>query len=173
MNLFKLLFDDEYFDYIISIGCLHHTQDPKKAFFSIEKKLKKGGFMILGLYHKYGRIYTKIRKKIFSLLGEKAFFLDKYLRDKNISYDKRLTWYRDQYKSPHEISYTIKEVLKWFKEKNLKVTKILPLNDLNISSDLFKKGNNKIENLTLKEIMLATNVNHASEGGLFTIIAQK
>ena len=173
MNLFKLLFNDNYFDYIISIGCLHHTQDPKKAFFSIEKKLKKGGFLVLGLYHKYGRIYTKIRKRIFSLLGEKAFFLDKYLRDKNISYEKRLTWYRDQYKSPHEISYTIKEVLEWFKEKNLKITKILPLDDLNENSDLFKSNNNKIKNFSLKEMMLALNVSHASEGGLFTIIAEK
>ena len=173
MNLFKLLFNNNYFDYIISIGCLHHTQDPKKAFFSIEKKLKKGGFMVLGLYHKYGRTYTKIRKRVFSLLGEKAFFLDKYLRDKNISYDKRLTWYRDQYKSPHEISYTIKEVLEWFKEKNLKITKILPLDDLNKNSDLFKKNNNKIKNFTFKEIMLAANISHASEGGLFTIIAEK
>ncbi len=173
MNLFRLLFKDEYFDYIISIGCLHHTQDPKKAFFSIEKKLKKGGFLVLGLYHKYGRIYTKIRKRIFSLLGKKAFFLDKYLRDKNISYEKRLTWYRDQYKSPHEISYTIQEVLEWFKEKNLKITKILPLDDLNEYSDIFKKKNNKIKNFTLKEMMLALNVNHASEGGLFTIIAEK
>jgi len=173
MNLFKLLFNDNYFDYIISIGCLHHTQDPKKAFFSIEKKLKKGGFLVLGLYHKYGRIYTKIRKRIFSLLGEKAFFLDKYLRDKNISYEKRLTWYRDQYKSPHEISYTIKEVLEWFKEKNLKITKILPLDDLNENSDLFKSNNNKIKNFSLKEMMLALNISHASEGGLFTIIAEK
>ncbi len=173
MNLFKLLFNNDYFDYIISIGCLHHTQDPKKAFFSIEKKLKKGGFLVLGLYHKYGRIYTKIRKGIFSLLGEKAFFLDKYLRDKNISYEKRLTWYRDQYKSPHEISYTIKEVLEWFKEKNLKITKILPLDDLNENSNLFKSNNNKIKNFNLKEMMLALNVSHASEGGLFTIIAEK
>ena len=173
MNLFKLLFNDNYFDYIISIGCLHHTQDPKKAFFSIEKKLKKGGFLVLGLYHKYGRIYTKIRKRIFSLLGKKAFFLDKYLRDKNISYEKRLTWYRDQYKSPHEISYTIKEVLEWFKEKNLKITKILPLDDLNENSDLFKSNNTKIKNFSLKEMMLALNISHASEGGLFTIIAEK
>ena len=33
MNLFNILFNDHFFDYIISIGCLHHTQDPKKAFF--------------------------------------------------------------------------------------------------------------------------------------------
>ena len=36
-----------------------------------------------------------------------------------------------------------------------------------------KKKNNKIKNFTLKEMMLALNVNHASEGGLFTIIAEK
>ena len=96
-----------------------------------------------------------------------------YQFKKSISYEKRLTWYRDQYKSPHEISYTIKEVLEWFKEKNLKITKILPLDDLNENSDLFKSNNNKIKNFSLKEMMLALNISHASEGGLFTIIAEK
>ncbi len=173
MNLFNLLFNDDFFDYIISIGCLHHTQDPKKAFFSIEKKLKEGGYIVLGLYHKYGRIYTKMRKMIFSVFGEKVFFLDKYLRNKSISYQKRLTWFKDQYKSPHEISYTIKEVLEWFKEKNLKITKILPIEDLNMNSKLFDDCSKNCDNLGMKEIMLALNVSHASEGGLFTIIAKK
>jgi ubiquinone/menaquinone biosynthesis C-methylase UbiE len=175
MNLFNLLFKDNFFDYIISIGCLHHTQDPKKAFFSIEKKLKKGGYIVVGLYHKYGRIYTKLRKIAFSLFGKKVFFLDKYLRNKNISYEKRLTWFRDQYQSPHEISYSIKEVLNWFEEKNLKITKILPIDNLNINSSLFKfnENNKNYNNLKLKELMLALNINHASEGGLFTIIAKK
>ncbi len=173
MNLFNLLFKDQFFDYIISIGCLHHTQDPKKAFNSIEKKLKKGGYIVLGLYHKYGRIYTKIRRIALSVLGEKGFFLDKYLRNKNISYDKRLTWFKDQYKSPHEISYTISEVLQWFKEKDLKITKILPIDNLNLNKSLFDRNIKVYKNLSFKEFMLTFNINHASEGGLFTIIAKK
>ena len=173
MNLFNLLFKDQFFDYIISIGCLHHTQDPKKAFNSIEKKLKKGGYIVLGLYHKYGRIYTKIRRIALSILGEKGFFLDKYLRNKNISYDKRLTWFKDQYKSPHEISYTINEVLQWFKEKDLKITKILPIDNLNLNKSLFERNIKVYKNLNFKEFMLTFNLNHASEGGLFTIIAKK
>ena len=173
MNLFNILFNDHFFDYIISIGCLHHTQDPKKAFFSIEEKLKKGGYIVLGLYHKYGRIYTKLRKMIFSIFGEKVFFLDKYLRDKNISYQKRLTWFKDQYKSPHEISYSISEVLEWFKEKNLTITKILPIDNLIIQPKLFDDDLKNYNNLGMKELMLALNFSHASEGGLFTIIAKK
>ena len=149
-----------------------YTRSKKGILFN-RKKLKKGGYIVLGLYHKYGRIYTKIRKMIFSVFGEKVFFLDKYLRNKNISYQKRLTWYKDQYKSPHEISYTIKEVLEWFKEKNLKITKILPIENLDMNSKLFDDYSKNCNNLGMKEIMLALNVSHASEGGLFTIIAKK
>ena len=95
------------------------------------------------------------------------------MRNKKISYEKRLTWFRDQYKSPHEISYSIKEVLKWFEEKNLRITKILPIDNLNENPYLFDENFKNRKNLNIKEIMLAFNINHASEGGLFTIIAKK
>ena len=82
-------------------------------------------------------------------------------------------WFKDQYKSPHEISYTISEVLQWFKEKDLKITKILPIDNLNLNKSLFDRNIKVYKNLSFKEFMLTFNINHASEGGLFTIIAKK
>ena len=80
---------------------------------------------------------------------------------------------KDQYKSPHEISYSISEVLEWFKEKNLTITKILPIDNLIIQPKLFDDNLKNYNNLGMKELMLALNFSHASEGGLFTIIAKK
>ena len=63
--------------------------------------------------------------------------------------------------------------LRVFKEKNLKITKILPIENLDMNSKLFDDYSKNCNNLGMKEIMLALNVSHASEGGLFTIIAKK
>ena len=52
MNLFKPCFQENTFDVVISNGCLHHTSNPKKAFSSISKLAKSGGYIVIGLYHK-------------------------------------------------------------------------------------------------------------------------
>jgi SAM-dependent methyltransferase len=38
------------FDYAFSVGVLHHTPDPKKAFFSLASKVKKGGNISAWIY---------------------------------------------------------------------------------------------------------------------------
>ena len=64
MNVFNLFFMKEFFDVIISNGVLHHTENPQLAFAELTKYLKKGGYIVIGLYHKYGmqRIYLYIPK---------------------------------------------------------------------------------------------------------------
>jgi SAM-dependent methyltransferase len=44
-------FNDETFDFIMSVGVLHHTPDPFKAMVDCVKKLKKGGHFYCYLYH--------------------------------------------------------------------------------------------------------------------------
>lgn len=44
-------FDDEIFDFVMSVGVLHHTPDPQKAMTDCVKKLKKGGYFYCYLYH--------------------------------------------------------------------------------------------------------------------------
>jgi ubiquinone/menaquinone biosynthesis C-methylase UbiE len=46
-------FSDGTFDQVISIGCLHHTGDLKKAIGEIRRVLKRGGIATLMLYHAY------------------------------------------------------------------------------------------------------------------------
>ena len=49
MNLFRPPFRDEAFDVVISNGVLHHTSDPEAGYRTILRKVKHGGFVIIGL----------------------------------------------------------------------------------------------------------------------------
>lgn len=44
-------FNDETFDFIMSIGVLHHTPDPAKSMIDCVKKVKQGGYFYCYLYH--------------------------------------------------------------------------------------------------------------------------
>ncbi|MGI8469845.1 MAG: methyltransferase domain-containing protein [Pyrinomonadaceae bacterium] len=48
-DIFKLPFK-KVFDYAFSVGVLHHTPDPKKAFLSLASKVKKGGHISAWIY---------------------------------------------------------------------------------------------------------------------------
>ncbi len=48
-DIFKLPFK-KAFDYAFSVGVLHHTPDPKKAFVSLASKVKKGGHVSAWIY---------------------------------------------------------------------------------------------------------------------------
>jgi len=48
-DIFKLPFK-RAFDYAFSVGVLHHTPDPKKAFLSLASKVKKGGAISAWVY---------------------------------------------------------------------------------------------------------------------------
>ena len=48
-DIYKLPFK-KAFDYAFSVGVLHHTPDPKKAFTSLSAKVKKGGYVSAWVY---------------------------------------------------------------------------------------------------------------------------
>ena len=83
MNLFNLMFYENFFDVIISNGVLHHTKNPKLAFTELTKCLKKNGYIVIGLYHKYGRVFTKIRQLLIKYLGDGLKILVKKNIDKS------------------------------------------------------------------------------------------
>ena len=55
MNLFRPALKNDFFDVVISNGVLHHTNDCRAAFGTINKLVKPGGYLIVGLYHWYSR----------------------------------------------------------------------------------------------------------------------
>ncbi len=62
-DVFALPFRDGIFDYIFSIGVLHHTPSTQKAFKCLPKLLKPGGEIAIWVYPNEGfntRVYNKI-----------------------------------------------------------------------------------------------------------------
>ena len=137
MNIFKLFFKENTFDVIISNGVLHHTYNPKLAFSKLVRVLKPGGIIVIGLYHRYGRIIQKIRQSLIKNFGDSFKFLDKRFRDK-ISDKKKYAWFLDQYKNPSETTHTYLEVLNWFKVENIEFLSSIPF-DFNSENKLFQK----------------------------------
>ena len=60
-----LPFNDETFDFAMSIGVLHHIPDTQQAMTDCVKKIKKGGYFYVYLYYnldKRGKIFTSLFK---------------------------------------------------------------------------------------------------------------
>ena len=174
MNLFKPCFNEGTFDAVISNGCLHHTADPKKAFNTVTKLAKKGGLIVVGLYHKNGRLFTNFRQKIFKIFKNKFKFLDPRNIDNNLSDSKKYAWYRDQYQNPKEFSYKFNEILEWFNENNIKYLSSIPFHGFDEKFQLFKE-NKKPNNLKilLKEFSMTFDLDQIKEGGFFIMVGRK
>ncbi len=174
MNLFKPSFKTNTFDILISNGCLHHTINPRKAFSCVTKLVKSGGIVIIGLYHKNGRLFTNFRQIIFKIFKNRFKFLDPRNLNKNISASKRYAWYRDQYQNPKEFSYKFGQVLEWFKENNIEYLSSIPFHKFNGNFRLFEK--NELPSnfyITLKEFLMTFDPNQIKEGGFFVMIGRK
>jgi len=172
MNIFKLCFKKNFFDIVISNGVLHHTINPELAFANLVKVLKKDGIIIIGLYHKYGRLVTKIRQKIISLFGDKMKFMDPRFK-KNISENKKYAWFLDQYKNPSEKTHTLSEIHKWFEKNNIEFLSSIPFNYTNDAKLFEKKEKQSNLNLFFDEIFQAFSYRQIKEGGFFIIIGKK
>ncbi len=126
MNLFRPAFAPESFDVVICNGVLHHTGDPFRGFEAIARLVKPGGHILVGLYNRYGRFLTHLRRQVFRVTGGRLKFLDPRLRQAEVGLEKRRIWYMDQYRNPHESSHTYGEVLRWFASTGFEFVSSLP-----------------------------------------------
>ncbi len=145
-DIFNLPFKEEVFDYIFSIGVLHHTPNTKKAFFSLIPFLKKDGKIAIWVYSnegKYIKIYNKVsnfwrffttrlsKKKLYSFCKVYANLIYplkkiRYLRvilqiilPPSSYHPNKMRRILDTYDwlSPkYQWRHTYKEVEQWFKE---------------------------------------------------------
>ena len=176
MNLFNPIFPENSFHLVICQGVLHHTSDPYLGFQSISKLVKRGGYIIIGLYNKYGRLITDARRVLFNITGDRFKSIDPRLKKTDRGKSKRESWFKDQYKHPHESKHTIGEVLTWFKQNDFEfvnaIPKVKPFSPFTINEKLFKynpKGNT-IDHFI---VQLSSIINGYREGGLFIMIGKK
>ena len=176
-DIFEDVLKDEFFDFIWCNGVLHHTDNPYEAFRCIIPNLKKGGYIFVGLYNKFGRFRTKFRKYIYKLFGKKVLIkFDPVLRKiPDNSQDKINAWIKDQYTHPVESTHTFDEILKWFKLNNIEFINSIPESSpFNVSQKNFFEKNHEatfIERILQQLIMIFSSF--GGEGGLFIFIGKK
>ena len=175
-NLFAPPLKEQIFDFVYSIGVLHHTPDPEGGFRRIGRLIKNGGYIILGLYNFYGRIPTKIRKHIYNNINADFLYkFDRQLKERKESDDRFNAWFKDQYAHPHESSHTVDEVLGWFSDNNFRYVSSIPYFNgeyIQETDNLFKPQPQRtfISRLITQLEMV---FNAQGEGGVFIMIGQK
>ena len=177
-DIFDDIFEDQTFDFVWCSGVLHHTKDPYLGFKIIQKYLKPNGYILIGLYNKYGRFRTFLRQILYKIFGRKLImFMDPYLRtlDKSTSQRKINSWIRDQYEHPVEQSHSFDEVIKWFDIHDIEFINSIPSiggdkNKLYFNKNSLGRGN--LASRVFAQIKMIFG-RLGSEGGLFIMIGQK
>ena len=175
VDIFDDVLSDECFDFIWCNGVLHHTKDPYLAFKTLIKSLKKRGYVLIGLYNRFGRTRSIIRKYLSKMFGLKILkILDPTLRKLKLDEDEKNAWIRDQYLHPIESLHTIDEVLKWFKENNIEFISSIPSSDFDYDyNNIFeKKSEGTYYSRIINQISMLFN-QLGSDGGLFILIGKK
>lgn len=113
------------FDVVISFGVLHHTNNCEVAVRRVcENFVRKGGHVMIGLYHKYGRQpfldhFNDMKKR--GATEEEMFnrykILHPYIKDET----QILSWFRDQVLHPHETQHTLEEMIPILNELNMEL----------------------------------------------------
>jgi len=179
MNLFRPCFKPEQFDVVLCNGVLHHTADPFRGFSGLVPLVKPGGYFVVGLYNRYGRLMTDLRRNVFRLTGGKAKWIDPILRGRAEEDDpKSRAWFFDQYRHPHESKHTTDEVIGWFERTGLELVRGVPslapaAPALSSSTDLFRPEprGSRVEH-ALAQLEQAVSSGN-KEGGFFIMIGRK
>ena len=125
-NIFTLPAKISSVDVLICSGVLHHTPDPYKGFTELLKKVKKDGYIVIGLYNKYARIPLGARKCLFRCTGGTLKWVDAHMRRKDVDKSKKDIWFTDQYRNPHESWHSVDEVLGWLKKSSVEFVSGVP-----------------------------------------------
>ncbi len=175
MNLFRPPFRDDSVDVVIANGVLHHTVDPRKGFEALLSKVKPGGFILVGLYNRYGRLPTLGRRWAFARFGPPLYFLDPRLFSARLSAGRWDAWFRDQYHHPHETRHSIDEVLGWFDASGVDFMSSIPAADgapFTNQTRLFEphsRGSTTLRAAVQLNLLLTG----GRDGGLFVMIGRK
>jgi len=176
MNLFRSCFKPEQFDVILCNGVLHHTAAPFEGFQGLLSLLKPGGHIVVGLYNRYGRLMTDLRRQVFRLSRDRAKWIDPILRNGDRSKAKSRAWFADQYHHPHESKHTIDEVFQWFDRTEIAfvrgVPSVTPSSVQLDRTDLFEP---ELPGTPLDHFLVQTReiVTGSREGGFFLMIGRK
>jgi SAM-dependent methyltransferase len=174
MNLFDPFFKEHSFDVVVSNGVLHHTADAAGAFYSIQRLVKPGGYVLIGLYNWLGRLPTLWLRALIRGFGDFAGYLDSRMRRERDA-GRRKAWFMDQYKHPHETKHSMDEVLSWFAKDGFDFVSSIPTigdTDFLKQTALFEpqRAGRYLDRLSTElDLLLSGGV----DGGLYIMIGRK
>jgi carbamoyltransferase len=125
MNLFRPALRNEFFDFVICMGVLHHTADARRAFHRVCQLARPGGYVVVGLYNAYTRSLHYARRALVRRTGWTNRWVDPHFGRVG-SAGKTEAWFQDQYYHPHETCHTFDEVLDWMHECGLDFVNSIP-----------------------------------------------
>jgi SAM-dependent methyltransferase len=175
MNLLRPPFRDGSIDVVICNGVLHHTRDAREGFEALLRKVKPGGYILIGLYNTYARLPTLWRRWAFDRFGPRLHFLDPRLISARMNEGRWQAWFRDQYRHPHETRHSIDEVLGWFDACSVDFLSSVPAADgspFTSSPRLFEPHARGIFTVRLAT-QLQMFLTGGRDGGLFIMIGRK
>jgi SAM-dependent methyltransferase len=176
MNLFRPAFKPASFDVLLCNGVLHHTSAPYEGFRGLVSLVRPGGHVVIGLYNRWGRLATDLRRQLFRMTGGRLRRLDPYLRSSRLSPDKERAWFADQYRHPHESKHTAGEVLRWFEQNDLDFVRGIPalrLADGDLPPDGLFSPAERGGHLDRFFSQAAQVVTGSREGGFFLMIGRR
>lgn len=135
-SLLDLGLADNSVDVVYCSGVLVAVANPERAFGELARVLKPGGYMILVLYHRYGRALHSMRRAIVDLLEKDdvdrrarlggilfGHSMRKLAEHDQVPYDELLY---DQFGLPCESVYSVGQALAWFKQANIQYLGTFP-----------------------------------------------
>ena len=174
-DIFDDVLKENFFDFIWTNGVLHHTKDPYSAFKILIKSLKNEGYVLVGLYNKFGRLRTIFRRYIYKIFGRSIIEkIDPTLRNLKFDENEKMAWIKDQYTHPIESLHTIDEVLDWFNNNDIEFISSIPSSDFDYDyQNIFEKKNpGTFFSRILNQLLMIFN-SFGSDGGLFVLIGKK
>lgn len=128
-SVLQLEFPDSSFDYVYSMGVLHHTPDPYRGFCELCRVLRPGGVLIVSVYNRFGRLRHNLKQAIVrTLAGDdpdrrvalaKKLFPRTCRRLKQNRHDASDVIIYDAFGIPHESQHAAGEVLRWFERNEI------------------------------------------------------
>jgi SAM-dependent methyltransferase len=114
------------FDVVYSAGVVHHTPDPRAAFARVSRLARPGGIIVLGVYNRFARLPSILRRTLARLTQFRSIPFDPVLRERDVEPARRNAWVRDQYQHPEEHCHSVKEVQCWFAENGVTFLRNVP-----------------------------------------------
>ena len=130
---------DGTFDFVVSLGVLHHTANPEGGFRNLAPLVKPGGHLVVGLYSSVSRLHILALRQFLRVVSlgnrERAISIaQRWLRPilplfvgREGATDRRRI--ADLLANPHEMPVSLYDALKWFKAAGFEVVACSPSDD--------------------------------------------